>query len=560
MSAPFAKHLRRARLRAALSLPTFALVAGSAWAASPPNAGTLLNNVGPAPEQPLRSTEALPEAPPRPALKLDTLTKITVKHIHITGIKAYPESTLLPLVSDAIGEDLTLAQLDELAQRITRYYRDHGHLLARAYLPAQEIKDGEVEIAVLEGRVGKLTIEDTSRLSQARVAARLSAIKEGEALSGPDLERSLLLLSDVPGVRVTSTLSPGASVGTTDLDVRVAATSPLSGSIGVDNYGNRFTGQPRLNGSAVLADPLHIGDFLGVDAVISSGLDYGRAAYQLPINSVGTQLGAAFSAMHYRLGRDFSSLDAHGTAYVSSLYLLHPLIRSRLFNLNAQLDFDHKALTDDIGATATSSHKVANVLTLGLSGDRLDHVLGGGFTSWSAAFSAGDLAPDALTRALDAAGHDTSGSYHKFNFALARVQSLPGKFSLYAALRAQHALGNLDSSEKMVLGGAAAVRAYPDGEAPSDDAWLGTVELRYAFSARWQASAFFDAAQGYLNHQPIALDTNNKRRLSGAGIGLVYSLPHNLLIRASVAWRTGPQPTSDSDRSPRAWLQAVKYF
>lgn len=548
------------RLRAVLSLPALALAVGHAWAAQPPTAGTLLNNVAPPSEPAPRSSEALPEAPARPALKLDTTTKISVKHLRLTGNTTYPESTLLPLVADAIGKELTLAQLDELAQRITRYYREHGRLLARAYLPAQDIKDGEVEIAVLEGRVGKVTIEDTSRLSEARVAKRLSSIKEGEALDGPVLERDLLLLNDLPGVRVSSTLSPGASVGTTDLDVRVAGMAPVSGSLGIDNYGNRYTGQPRLNGSVALASPLHLGDSLGVDTVLSRGLEYGRAAYQLPINSAGTQLGAAFSAMHYRLYSDFDSLGAHGTAYISSVYLLHPLVRSRVFNLNAQLDFDHKSLTDDIDATSTSSQKVVNVVNLGLSGDHLDHFAGGGFTAWSVTFSAGDLAPDAQTRALDTAGHDTEGSYHKVAYSVTRVQSLPGRFSLYASLRGQHALGNLDSSEKMVLGGEGAVRAYSGDEAPSDDAWLVSLELHYAISPSWQATAFYDAAQGYLNHQPIAADTDNKRRLSGFGVGLSYTLPRNLLIRADVAWRAGSRPTADGDHNPRVWLQAVKYF
>lgn len=548
------------RLRAALSLPALALAVGHAWAAQPPTAGTLLNNVAPPPEQAPRSSEALPETPARPALKLDTTTKIAVKHIRLTGNATYPERTLLPLVADAIGQELTLAQLDELAQRITRYYREHGRLLARAYLPAQNIQDGEVEIAVLEGRVGKVTIEDTSRLSEARVARRLASVKEGEALNGPVLERDLLLLNDLPGVRVSSTLSPGASVGMTDLDVRVAGTAPVSGSVGIDNYGNRYTGQPRLDGSVAVASPLRLGDPLGIDTVLSRGLEYGRAAYQLPINSAGTQLGAAFSAMHYRLYSDFDSLGAHGTAYISSVYLLHPLVRSRVFNLNVQLDVDHKSLTDDIDATSTSSQKVVNVVNLGLSGDHLDHFAGGGFTAWSVAFSAGDLAPDAQTRALDTAGHDTEGSYHKVNYTLTRVQNLPGRLSLYASLRGQHAMGNLDSSEKMVLGGTGAVRAYSADEAPSDDAWLGTLELRYAISPSWQASAFYDAAQGYSNHTPIAADTDNKRRLSGFGVELSYTLPRNVLIRADVAWRTGSRPTADGDHNPRVWLQAVKYF
>lgn len=143
-------------------------------------------------------------------------------------------------MADAIGKELTLAQLQTLADRISARYHASGFLLARAYLPAQDIRNGVVEIAVLEGRLGKLAVSNGSTLTDARVASRLSGLREGEALDGGALERELLLLNDLPGVQVRSTLRPGASVGTTDLDIQLARHAPYSGSVELDNYGNRY--------------------------------------------------------------------------------------------------------------------------------------------------------------------------------------------------------------------------------------------------------------------------------------------------------------------------------
>ena len=50
--------------------------------------------------------------------------------------------------------------------------------------------------------------------------------------------------------------------------------------------------------------------------------------------------------------------------------------------------------------------------------------------------------------------------------------------SLYGGISGQLASGNLDASEKMVLGGMDGVRAYPQGEGFGDEGLLATVEAR----------------------------------------------------------------------------------
>ncbi len=535
------------------------LVSASSWAA-PPDAGILLDSVKPAPGLPGRGADVLPEESARPAMALDATVRVAVKSIRITGAKTLGAAELQDLVADAVGMELTLAELDELAQRITRHYRRAGYLLARAYLPAQDIVDGVIEIAVLEGRLGHLRIENQSALADDRVAARLAGLKEGEAIAGGVLEQRLLLLNDLPGVEVKSTLRPGASVGTSDLDIRVAARSPYAGSLELDNYGNRYTGDLRLGASLSAGNLAGLADSLVLRALASSGMSYGRLAWQLPVGDAGTQVGVAYSDMRYRLGEDFAPLDAHGTATIGSLYLLHPFLRSRAANINGQISHDRKHLDDRVDATATVSTKTLDLWTLGLSGDQVDGLGGGGLNTWSLAYTAGSLDMDAANKAIDDAGHRSAGSYGKLAYSFSRLQNLPAGVVLFASLQAQRAGKNLDSAEKMSLGGAQAVRAYPQGEAPADDAWLATVELRYNLAPNWQASLFHDAARGRLNHRPLAADSHNVRRLSGSGLGLAYSLPGDLSLQLGVAWRNTAQPNSDIDRTPRAWLQAIKRF
>ena len=524
-----------------------------------PDAGMLLDSTRAAARLPQQERGILPEEAPAEAPARPDTPPIAVKSFRITHNTAFPDAVLQALVADAVGKELTLGEIDAVAARITRHYRQAGYLVARAYLPAQEIRDGVVEIAVLEGRLGKLNMVNDSVIPTPRLYARLVDVREGMPLDGAKLERDLLLISDLPGVEVRSTLKPGASVGTTDLDVSIAPGARYSGDVELDNYGNRYTGEYRLGASFSAGNLLGVGDTLALRALASEGMAYGRLAWQFPVGWHGTQAGVAWSDMHYRLGRDFAALDAHGSARIGSVYLLHPFLRSRRANLNGQFTYEHKNLDDLIDSTATRTGKSVDIYTAGLSANRFDALGGGGLTQASIAYGIGQLRLDGASQALDAAGYRTAGSYGKLTYSLARLQRLRGDFSLYASLQGQAASKNLDSAERMSLGGVLAVRAYPQGEAACDDARLVNLELRYALAA-WQASLFYDDAWGRQHHQPLPGDTGNSRRLSGYGFGLSYDPGNQVRFQTGIAWRDGPRPTSDTDRNPRLWASAALRF
>jgi hemolysin activation/secretion protein len=76
----------------------------------------------------------------------------------VTGVSVFPEDQIQALLASGKGQELTLAEIEGLAARITALYRERGYILARAYVPAQDVRDGTIQIAVVEGRVGKVDI------------------------------------------------------------------------------------------------------------------------------------------------------------------------------------------------------------------------------------------------------------------------------------------------------------------------------------------------------------------------------------------------------------------
>ena len=500
-----------------------------------------------------------------PATPVSDNVKILVKSLHVTGQTVFSEEELVAITGFSPGGELTLSDLRGMAAKIADHYHTNGYFVAQAYLPPQDIKDGAVTIAVLEGHYGSVTLHNQTNLSDGLANGLLDGPESGTTIAIAPLETRLLLLSDIPGVNVKSTMTPGTSVGTSDLIVDLTPGQSVTGNIEADNAGNYYTGRYRIGATVNLNNPTGHGDVLSVRALTSgSGMTYGRASYQMQFGKATA--GVAYAAMEYELGKDFESLDAHGTAQIASVYGSYPLIRSRNTNLYALANYDDKTFMDKVDSTSTVTDKDVRVGMGGLAGNHRDGF--GGVTNFSLTATAGDvdiITPEAL--AVDEMTAQTNGSFQKLGFNAARLQSVTEWISLYAAINGQFASQNLDISEKMALGGPYAVRAYPVGEGYSDEAYVATLEARLLLPTLWESMpgqmhliGFADTGTGTINKDPWT-DEENHRTLSGAGVGLTWEDYNDFMVSVCYAHKLGNEKaTAAPDASGQIWLRAVKYF
>ena len=267
------------------------LVAQGAWAQTLPSAGAQMQQVPPSPTKPDHGSVDLPTSPDpirvqpqlAPVQTGASATVFTLQRLQVTGATVYAEGDLLKVAGFEPGRALSLQALQAMAERITQHYRRNGYLMARAYLPAQEIRDGVGTLAVLEGQYGQVQLNNTSHLDSQVPQALLVGLNHRDVITLPPLEERLLLLSDMPGVQVRSSLVPGASLGLSDLVVEVEPGARISGSVDADNAGNRYTGEERLGATVNLNNPTGRGDLASLRVLTSGvGLRYGRASYQAP--------------------------------------------------------------------------------------------------------------------------------------------------------------------------------------------------------------------------------------------------------------------------------------
>lgn len=539
-------------------------------AQAPPDAGSLLRQVQPAaPLPPKPASSGLKIEPPRVGQTPDT-TPFEVQALRITGNTVVDTATLQALVADAPGQRLTLAQLDQIVGRITAYYRRAGYLLARAYIPAQTIDNGVVQIEVIEARYGQVQIANRSRVGTDVLSGTTARLAQGEVVAQAELDRALLLLSDIPGVEITATLKPGAAVGSSDLLVAAEPGAEVAASVQLDNQGNRYTGRWRASGQFSWFNPLRRGDVLSASLLSwGSGARYGRLGYDTLVTGSGTRIGAAASALDYRLGNSAAALGSHGTAHVGSLWVRQPLLRSADANVHLQAQADRTVLHDRVDVSSLRNDRRLTTGSLVVSVDRADAWLAGGTTAASLGLSAGRVAfTDAQASQSDAATARTQRRYTRLNYALSRQQALGQDDSLLASFSGQWANGNLDPSEKFASGGPSAVRGHDTGTPTGDGGRLLKLEWRHTLhtladwtGGRWQSALFADHARITVNRRPWVAGDNHAN-LTGAGVGLAWVGAQGWQVRLSVAAPVGSRPSllAQAERSTRAWADLTWHY
>jgi hemolysin activation/secretion protein len=556
----------------------------------PPDAGRIYQeSQKPTLSTPKLGVDVLPKAPePKPALGAPGL-KVVVSGFRVTGNTIYPENVLLEQVTEFVGKEQTIDGLNDAATKVRAYYRERGYFLVQAYLPKQEIKDGVVEIAVIEARIGKVAvnIKEGTRYSETIVRGIVEAhLAEGEIITETGLETPLLLLNDLPNASVTSEIKPSQTIGAADLTVNISDPGPIiSGSVDADNYGNRYTGQYRYGVTFNLNTPFALGDQITYRAMRTGGEgknSFQRLAYVVPVGYWGTRIGASYTEFDYKLGAEFKDGNFHGSGVVYSLFGFHPIYRTRGANVIAQVAYSDMHLDDRVGESTAQTVVDRKITSMryGLVGDYRDGFFGGGLNSFSLAYVMGDAEINqAAAITADKSTFRTRGKFTKAGYEFRRLQKINDESNLLFSFRGQLAGDNLMSAEQFSLGGPDGVRAYPTGEALGDQGWIFTAEYRYTipgvriFEGDVTVLGFWD--QGHIQERenfsaPVSCAslsilprcTQNFRNLSGYGFGASAGRDSDYVVRLSAAWRNeNDTPESDpAKRIPRIWVQGIKWF
>ncbi len=523
-----------------------AALAFSAHAAGPNvDAGSLLRQT----EQELKAPKKSrvlphPEVKPSPTPKA-TETTVQVRSFKLIGNKLLSSDQLNKALAPFTNRPLTLNQLRDAADAVTATYREAGWTV-RTFLPKQEIDGGVVTLQIVEAVFGGAFLQGHApeRMEASRLVNMAEALLiKGQPLHADNIDRALLLLDDLPGVSVAGNLVEGQRDGETNLAIAATDDALLMGNVSIDNQGARSTGTDRLSVNLSLNSPARLGDALAINALKTQGSDYQRVGYTVPVGYNGWRAGLHASNLNYRvITDDFASLNPNGTAFTRGWDISYPLLRSQLQNVNLAFSYDDKKF-DNTSNSVTTSYGI-KAYNATLSANQIDTWAGGGSTLASVGLTSGNKS--------------TESRYTKLNLSLSRLQSLTDSLSLYAAASAQATNKNLDSSEKMYLGGASGVRAFPASEGGGSEGNTFTLELRQRLDHNITLTGFYDYGWVKANKDNSTTAANpNSYNLQGYGVSVAWQATQSIDIKATLAQRLGGNPAAQANGNDGDGTQKV---
>ena len=422
-----------------------------------------------------------------------------------------------------------------------------GQVLTRIVIPAQSLADGAtLRLVVVEGVFEKIDTTHLARSIRAKVDAILAPLVGRPGITANQLERRLLLASDVPGVVLRSTLAAGSRPGTVLLIID-AKYRAIGGSASIDSLLARSLGRYEY------ALGLDFNSTLGLGETVylrGSGLpNAGRETSVLDPTPRNRSLAAGFILP---LGNDGLALNIEGAdARTSPRHdATQPGFGSRFRRLSARLRYPvirARVLTLAIDAQVDAQDERVRIIdptVLPISLDRLRVVRAGGDLSaylpgggagrvrLRASFglnalgarSARDASPQLpLSRA------GTDANFQKLEASAAIDQPIGTHFGLALRVRAQTSFGQvMANAEQIGIASIDAISPLPSGSFQGDSGFVGRGELRLPFIVPVSKGALQIAPYGFSAYGAVRLQNpsaleRRSAQLSAVGGGLRLS-------------------------------------
>ena len=489
--------------------------------------------------------------------KESDLVKVFVKEFTFDGNKKYPTSEFLKLVENKINKELNYADLRNILQDISFYYRSKGYL-ATAFLPEQDITDGKVQIFIVEGRIGKIEIKSDTKnqlnISRERISKFIfNKIKANDILNIVQLDRNIRNLNNTPGINAIAQLVEGDQLGETDVIISASNTKTLSTTSLLDNNGSRSSGYERVTNIFNFDSVLNKGERFSFTDVITQGSHYYASSVTLPVGYNGLSSTLRISKMMYDLGAPFHSTDPTGYSTEFFLGFNKELMIKPNKGLTSSLSFFRNDYVNDLN-TGSNSDKDIVKTSSNLTFNNQDKFFSGGTNTLSLTGIYGvlDLSDNASNFETDHLTAKSDGEYWKLSLNANRFQRITDSVSAVFKFNGQYTDKNLDGAEQISLGGPTAVRAYPSNEAAGDQGFVTSLEFNKTLTKNKKITFFYD--YGKIQLHKIAWDnwnstnTSLKNNYDLHGVGLSFSMPiyKNFALTATYAEKLGNNRGKDS--------------
>lgn len=474
----------------------------------------------------------------------EVLKGFTLKSVKVVGNTVIDEALFDEAFQESIGTKVNLESLRILANRATLVYRKNGYFLSRVIVPEQDSNDGHVTLAAVEGYASDVVIrfEEATPAQSAQIDAMLNEIKPRIVVLRPlqsvKLQDILLRLNALGGISVSSVIEPlppsKASPGAVRLSV-IIKKMDAAFSLGMDNFGSRFSGPFQSRAGAVINPNLIAFDRFFVTALTSiptDELNFFAAGYEVPVNYNGTFVGANISVSYSEPGYTLRASRIESNSFSFEPYVRHPWAKTRKYSVTSQLSLDYRNSDSDTLGTELFTDRIR---ALRFSNDFNYNDGWQGVNSLNLRLSQGlDILDSTQSGDRNLSRAQGRSDFTKLDGTLSRLQQLTNTLQIFTAVSGQYTDKPLLSSEEFGYGGQSFGRAYDPSELLGDRGIAGAAELRYygispVMNVNVSPFAFYDIGRVW------NIDTGSTGSDSAASAGIGARLWHPIGISSTLA-------------------------
>ncbi len=510
--------------------------------------------------------EVLPEA----VIPEEAGEKVLIKKIVVEGATLIPEEAIKKIASQFEGKELSLKDMQKVADLITDEYRRKGFVTSRAYLAPQTIRQATLVIRIIEGKLGKVEIKGNRYFKTSLIAKKINLESNGY-FDYSAFQRSLVYINEHPDRKARAVLLPGKEPGTTDIIVEVKDRLPIHIGFDYDNFGSRYINKNR--GALTLEHNNLTGHddklYLKLQESSAGRLKMGQGRYAYSVNPT-LDLGIYGAISDLKLGKEFTVLDSKGKATIAGIFSSKALVNKENLDIRFNAGFDYKHIRNYL-LGVESSRDDLSVLKGGFDFDFNDKwarnllslELDGGIPRLFGALKAKDSS---------ASRTQAGGEFVKTVVNYFRLQ--PGPFSSNFLWKnsGQFTNYNLVAAEQFQIGGPSSVRGYPPAEFSGDKGLYTSLEwsippyfiprhvkvplTNRTFYDSIRIVTFYDWAATYINR--VSAGEKSTEILKGYGYGIRLNLGENFSARVEVGYPLDTRPSDNRHIHP--WVEVATKF
>jgi len=477
--------------------------------------------------------------------------RFTLGAVNIDGATVFSQAQLSPVFEAYLATEVDQSRLAQMAEQITTRYRERGYLLSYAMVPRQDVEAGMVRLSVVEGRIGDVKVQGASTAQADAIAAIAGSLTKGGPLNSAELERTLGLIRDFPGLTVTDIALMRSDIegGRYTLKISVVPDRIRAFSY-ADNRGTGSVGHSRVYNSVAISSLAIPGDELRVDVFAMPGGHsrylYGQATAALPLGRNGArfQLSASRGDQYLREDERFDGQSDNVTAQLS-----YPFLRSRALTMIGKTSLtDWRSVGSLSGNRQLRDRLRVARFGLELSNEGRTRFQGELLLSQGLGFGGMTRVGDPL-----ASRPDASGKFTKLTATIQASRQLGDRVTLRGTAMAQYSNRPLLSAEEFSLGGNRLGRAYRFNARTGDRGAGAGIELGYRIGKK-STELFSFADGGVAVDLKSAIAPRQSHSLGSAGAGARFSIAG---VTASVE---AGVPLNGGHHSPHLFASIFRAF